>query len=410
MAENKWNDKLRRRMADFEQAPPEGLWESVQAGLANTRSAAFPWWWMLAGAAAAVLAVLVLVRPGGDPSLNRQQTAEAEVTDTLPQPLDSMSTEPVVLQQFEEAAAPSLAKLVKALPASVAPSGNVQNVAEIQNVEELQKAEAVEDVPREPAPTEEEVQPKRVQTDDNRQEAPVDILQPAAPRPLIAGVPSRGKAKLSIVATGIPGGGLSNALTEYGMPEPPRMASAPRSLTSVLSRNRSTLTQSDYRVLYRVGIMANIPITQRWSVESGLQLSHLAGTIKSSTGNMSTEINNNLYYIGIPLYAVFTPWEGRHLGVYVSAGPMAELGVRMAGTTIETIGNAVKKIPDSSFPGDWVWSLGANAGLQWKLGGFGALFVQPGVSWHIPSAKSPDSYYTEHPVALNLAGGFRILF
>ena len=110
--------------------------------------------------------------------------------------------------------------------------------------------------------------------------------------------------------------------------------------------------------------------------------------------------------------AVYTPWSGRHLSVYLSAGPSVEYGFRSSGNIREVIGNlapVVRNI-DKYTPGDFIWSLGANVGAQWAFGNFGALFVQPGVSWHIAGENSPESYYTANPVAFNLSGGFRILF
>ena len=75
---DKWNDKLRRQMAEYTETPPEGLWEGIEEGLQKRRAAAFPWWWALAGAAAAVLAVLLLWRPGAvEPQLATDAVAEA---------------------------------------------------------------------------------------------------------------------------------------------------------------------------------------------------------------------------------------------------------------------------------------------------------------------------------------------
>ena len=62
---DKWNEQLRRKMADYQSAPPDGLWESLEAGLARKRAAAFPWRWALTGggiaAAVAAVAALLLV-------------------------------------------------------------------------------------------------------------------------------------------------------------------------------------------------------------------------------------------------------------------------------------------------------------------------------------------------------------
>ena len=335
MADNKWIDKLRRNMEGFRQDPPEGLWEGVQAGLERRRTAVFPWWWVLAGAAAAVAAVLVLVRPGG--TLQQDVPVVAKVTAESPGTSEPADTATVISAPELPAELPLVRKAVAtAVPVTT-------EVTESELVPVSDSIPAADSVPSADSDSEADSIP----SSDDHKDVPeeihtVPLKQFPAERPLLASA-SRSRATLSIVASGIPGSGYSGSITEYGMPPGMRMASS-RSLSSVLSRNRSTLTNSWYRVNFRFGLMANIPLTRRWSVESGVQISHLTGGVTSTSGSMSAETSSNLYYLGIPVHAVFMPWEGRHLGVYVSAGPMAELGVRMSGSTRESIGNVVNTV------------------------------------------------------------------
>lgn len=410
---------MRRQMEGYSQTPPEGLWESVQAGLEGRRTAAFPWWWMLAGAAAAVVAaLLLLVRPSGNPGpVNPSLTAETDQVDSVEIVAPAVPAEPDPTMPDDRQI-----QLIQDIPGKSAFARKA--IAKVQPVDESPVAPAAEELNEEPESpiVEDDFPPDIVVPDEAEQQQeeeskpsvhPVPLRQYPAERRLLASADA-GRVKLSLFASGAPGGNVSNTITEYGMGSAMRMGfsskTSPRSLTSVLSQNRSTVTESNYSLMYRFGVLANIPVSNRWSIDTGLQLSHLAGTVKSTSGTITTELRSDLYYVGIPLHAVFTPWEGRHLGIYFSAGPMAEYGVRLKGTTKEIIGTIVKSTPTITHPGDLIWSLGADAGVQWRVGGLGALFLQPGVSWHIPAANSPESYYTEHPVAFNLAAGFRILF
>ncbi len=403
MAE-KWNDKLRKQLFDYTQAPPEGVWDAVEGHLARGRSAAaFPWWWALAGAAAALVALLVVVRPSSEKQFPAVGPVVAELADTALAPPAKIDTVVVNPLTPGDTAVP----VTTAAPVnSVTPRHrDLSDVAVAQAVDQ-QDAEApvtedtssqmqnpiVEDDfnPSQEEPAEEEKAPEK----------PVHILplkQYPAERPLLADA-SANRPHISLLTSGALGAVPSNTIAEYGMSGTMRMASSSRSMSpvSVLSRNKSTVTDIKHRLVYRVG----------------MQLSRLASDVYSTSGTMTSSTHTDMHYFGVPLMAVYTPWSGRHLSVYLSAGPSVEYGFRSSGNIREVIGNlapVVRNI-DKYTPGDFIWSLGANVGAQWAFGNFGALFVQPGVSWHIAGENSPESYYTANPVAFNLSGGFRILF
>lgn len=59
---------------------------------------------------------------------------------------------------------------------------------------------------------------------------------------------------------------------------------------------------------------------------------------------------------------------------------------------------------------DLRWSLGAGVDVQYQLFTYGALFLQPGFSWHIPNGSELESYYTLHPFSFDFTFGFRFTF
>lgn len=412
MADNKWNDKLRKQMSEYTQAPPEGLWEAVESRLGERRAAAFPWWWALAGAAAAVLAVLLLFKPEQEP-IRPNDPVVAVVQDPVNPPADdpdAASVDPAGEPGTQtDAPAGNFGVLRRTAPSGI--NATAEN--------EVPAGDAVPGGNDDPSTVIPEAREEKEGKDVKEEEKPeqkthsVQIKQYPAERPLLADASGR-KLRLSLMAGGVPGGATTSSINEYGMSATMKMSPGRpgvHSAASLLSRNRSTVTNADYTMLYRFGVMANLPLSNHWSLESGLQVSRLAGDVVSTSGNMSTNTHSDLYYLGVPLLAVFTPWSGRNLSVYMSAGPMAEYGVRLSGNIREIIGDKTTLTDiETSVPGDWIWSLGANAGVQLQVGRLGALFVQPGVSWHLPSEESPESYYTAHPFAFNLAAGFRLLF
>ena len=97
MTDKNWNEKLRLRMAEYEQTPPEGLWEAVEAGLPQQKAAAFPWMWALAAVAAVVLAVVLLWRPASSPVPADPAKLTADVVDIAePAPSGPVASDPSV--------------------------------------------------------------------------------------------------------------------------------------------------------------------------------------------------------------------------------------------------------------------------------------------------------------------------
>ena len=182
-------------------------------------------------------------------------------------------------------------------------------------------------------------------------------------------------------------------------------------MAALLSRNKTTTTSANHKMTFRAGLMVNVPLSRHFSLESGLLYNILSADITSVSGGIEALNKKRIHYIGIPLQAVYTPLSTRHFSCYLSAGPMAEFSFRTDWKTVGTIdgvgtGSGSGRIGKN----DWLWSLGANAGVQWHPYSKGAFFLQPGVSWHFPKEGAQESYYTVHPLAFTLSAGYRIFF
>ena len=400
---DKWNDKLRRQMAEYTETPPEGLWEGIEEGLQKRRAAAFPWWWALAGAAAAVLAVLLLWRPGAvEPQLATDAVAEA-VPD---------SREDAVVPTVS--ATPQTVNNINVLHSSL-PSEPPELAEPAPAEPELAEPVPSEPVPSEPDDVESVIIPKEAErpaADEERQagvQNPVQKMQYPAER---RDAPAR-LVTISLIAGGVPGGGTSSTYTSYAMSTVRSAAASPtkKAPVALLSRNKPTENDVRHSIAFRAGAMFSIPVGRHWDVETGLQLSNLLTRTTSTTGNMSTVTSRTLSYVGLPVYAVYTPFRFGNGAVYASAGPMLEYGFRSSGTIDNYISDS--NVGSESFNtriSDLVWSLNLNAGVQWLIGGVGGLFLQPGLSWYIPGQNKEETFYTEHPLSFALSAGFRFTF
>ena len=421
-------------MEDFSMTPPEGLWEAVEAKVQRPR-AGFPWRWALAGVAA-VAAAAVLILPFGNrtglPGAPVSQIVES-ADSALAAPADSVS-----VQQLQDAAPggddvlredvcrpaknPAAAS-VKALVAdnsAIVPETDGAPSAEVRpSADSVPSADNTAAPHRNGRPDEEQKAPAVRDTAPESPSAQPEN-KPASREPAgrVELVRQRGdhRVRLAFLGSGNPGGSTSGTVTEYGFSSGIRMSSSPvhtgnTSLPALLSRNKSTTTNTRHELSLRAGLMVSVPLSRRWSIESGLLLTALHTSIDSQTGTAESATEKDFYYVGIPLQAVYTPWRGKHFSCYLSAGPMVEWDFFSKWTSTSSIGGTNSSLSkNSEVPGDVVFSLGAAAGFQWHPYSTGAFFIQPGVSWHIPGVNVPENYYKNHPVAFTLSGGYRFIF
>ena len=107
----------------------------------------------------------------------------------------------------------------------------------------------------------------------------------------------------------------------------------------------------------------------------------------------------------------FNALEWKRLSVFVSAGALFETAVGSRLNTRAFIGEQ-QASESQQFPSvkDLRWSLTAGAGVQYQLFRYGALFLQPGFSWHIPNGGDVESYHSLHPCSFDLTFGYRFTF
>ena len=405
-------------MSEYRETPPEGLWEGIEGALAPKTGALGGFWawltgrpgmwpvWATAGVAAAVAAVLLLHAPAGQtPTVNPDAIAEVA---------DSTSTDSSVIPSAAEespATAPAIHRIV---------SGQTKHPAAIAQAEE---AEPEADTPSEATPETvipsevEESQPKQDKA-DQKQEEPLPIWTPdpfgSTRVPLRKSI-KRSKPLLAAALTGggAPGGGTTTTSSGYGFPTG-TFPDATNPKMAMLGRNKSVDTEVSHRQDYQFGLLLNYSFNEHWGIESGVTFTGLTSESSSTNGNITRIEKNTFNYIGVPLRVVYTPFNFKSVSLYLSAGPAAEYGLYARKEYRDIVGEKEKAYePETSRPGDWIFSASLNAGVQWQPWKYGSFFIQPGVVGRLideDSEKSPESYYTTHPVSFQLAAGYKINF
>lgn len=391
-----WTHRLPEILEDYTEAAPEGLWDAVQAGaVASRKRRGAVLWWSGAALVAAAAALLLIFLP-------RQAPLQPEV---LPVPETRLAqgdtphapNEALPCTGPEEEAPPRAPKEAPRAPETPIPYTSPEEVPDV--VPEEMPGVAPEAVPEAEAP---------------RRPSPE-----TKPRPLPALKADRAAPRLQFTVTS--GAYLAQAGSDvtrgYGLSANPGILAQTKAgdgrplSVAMLRRNQASTTETRHRQSLRLAVGVSYSFTPRWSVASGLSYTVLRSDYNTESGETTTYTTRHLHYLGIPLSLQWKALEWKRLSLYLNAGPMWETALASRLGTRSYVGAAQASEEVESQPvKDSRWSLNAGVGLQYQLFRRGALFLQPGLSWHIPGAGSPESYYTAHPLAPELSFGYRFTF
>lgn len=409
-----WTDKLPSLLEEYEESAPEGLWDAVLDGMARRKKRAAAFWWgggILSAAAAVVLAVF-LWKPATEPasvsSVPETMLAEQRVPESTP--ADASTPEAGQLR-FVPSELPA-GKPAAPKPAAEETLAHEQAVTEAPPID-AQPDEAVPEEP--PVPTE---------TLPEKSPVPAETL-PEKPAkedtfPESFGTTEREKpaSKKKIQLRLSSGTYLAQAANElfkgYGVPYNPGMTIATKSgeegeiTVPMLSRNRESSTEARHRQLLRVQLGVTYPLSKRWSIGSGVSYSLLQSEYATVSGETRTQTTRQLHYLGVPLTAQFKAFEFKRLSILAEAGPMFEAAVGSKVWTQSYVGDMLaSRQLEYPLVKDFRWSLNAGLSVQYQLFRHGAIFVQPGISWHFAGNGNVESVYSLRPLSFDFSFGFR---
>ena len=406
-----WTDRLPDLLQDYQEAPPEGLWDAVQTGMVSHKRRIPAAVWSVAGglAAAAAVALLLFLRPSAPaPSVTVVPGGLAKVTPgpVIPDP-ETVPTAPVIPGPGRVS---PIAKSDRDVPKNGTPPAKTgQNDGDVPEIgtPSSPEPEMADQVGHDDSPT--TVTPGTTPGHDGTPVIP-------GPDSVIPG-PDRESPRLRLRATLASSGvqQYASATTQgYGLPSGIiTKSSGPQDAPDyrMLGRNKPSTTDTRYSRLPRWALGVNIGLPFRFSLETGLVLSPLRTTTAAEVGSYHYETRTDQYYLGIPLHLQYSIWEGRRLGVYVSGGPIYQFSVATRARTTTTPlsgGNTQTIAEDKTLCKDALWSADLALGLQLRLFQRSALFVQPGVTWYFPGPEAPQSLYTEQRMAFELTFGYRV--
>ena len=367
----KWEDIVKDKMEAFDEALPESVFAEFHAIRRGATPAPapkrFPLVCALVPAVAAGLATVLFLRQPSTPDDGIQ------VVQQPVQPVAALSdstgvAEPIQDQPlFARAASPKVSGNKKETEPVAETNTEAQDSPEIQ----------------EPA-------------NDNG-----PIVTTAAPAFLPEGTRKAVKPKVGPVAGLIAGGGLVAAVAAPLLGGFGVMDMAPQAIEDgspmVPDCPVDELTGNQgHGFPLKLGLSTRIPITGRLNVTTGVNYSLYSSWFEYSISGKKKQL---AHYVGVPVRLDWTLASNKWLDVYVGGGFEADWCV---GATLE--GGRIKK------DGFGLSLLGAG-GVQFNFNKRIGLFVEPEISWTIPSeSRVLETYRTGHPVSFSVASGIRVNF
>lgn len=149
-------------------------------------------------------------------------------------------------------------------------------------------------------------------------------------------------------------------------------------------------------------------LTDRWSIETGLQYSLLNSRFTMGESGYSIVKKQKAHYLGIPLKLSYRVFDYKHISAYSSTG--LTLHIPMYGKqTCNYIVNWQTAYSDNyHFTPAFQWQTSFSVGLQYKFTPNASVFVEPTINWFVPSNCDKHTIWTEQPIMFTSPFGIRI--
>ncbi|MBR1388003.1 MAG: outer membrane beta-barrel protein [Prevotella sp.] len=416
-----WRQQMQQKMAGYRQPAPEVSWEEIDKALsANRRQARVVPLWTRRVAAA----VLVLVAVGlGWRAWEFRQTEEPKpLTENVTGSAEGQTVEETAAELAAPTAEPLLAAATPKAQPSTESSEEAQLVAAVEQSEEV----ATDSSDEESQAAEPEHRSQSVVTVST---APDNYSVPT--RKLSASAGSRLTAKVYL-GNAMAGGGtlsgssvMNNYLDNVLTPGTQSDSNQQHDWASTSPNGeKGTMVEAgekgdNYHLIdcppadggphphtstthhrpLRLGFSLRYRLNDRWSLESGITYTLLTADITTTIGSTSTNSEQRLHYVGIPLRADYRLWGNRHFTLYAAAGGMVEKmvsGSQKAGETSERLSIRPLQL-----------SVNGAVGGEFRLNDQLSIYAEPGLGYAFDNGSSVPTYYQDKPFSFNLNLGLR---
>ena len=380
----KWEDIVKDKLGGYESNLPEdslAAFHARRAAVGATKAKRFPLVWAVAPAIAAGLAAVLLLR---------KPTVPEDGVQLIPQPVETYSqvddsldtatppaTEPLIAQAVRT-------KAVRPMPKAEQPEKPAATtVAEETRIPEETLIPETEDIGPEDTPEEPAIDSRPVVQDSSP-----FLPQPSTEKPAVqvnlgtGGAIAAGGGLLAALATQLARADVSGLVPGIQVPDD-------------INGTNSLVIAHTHRKPLVVGLSVKFPVSEKIGITTGLEYSLYSSSFSFPTGRKTQLV----HYLGIPVRLDWTFASSRWIDAYLGAGVKGDLclGATLGGEAIGKDGPAFRL-------------LGAG-GIQFNATRNVGFFVEPEVSWTLPSDRRVlSTYSSEHPWMFTVATGLRINF
>lgn len=388
MKQEKWEEQLRRKLADYEEPVPADLWAGIEASLPQRKSHLVVVWsrWI---AVAAVFAGLIY---SGSYLFNQEGLPmESEIVAKIETPKVGTPKEEVAKVDDPKAMAP---KLLASEPKLLSKQQDAYQEDEILQTEAIEPVSA-ESHQEEQTPEHQDLIPQPLPDEK-------EVLRKLDDELSRKSVSSHSGIGLGLYAQN----GFGNGMNSNGVLMSPGLIADYNYANSLSRSDRERIYLANYEERQKhyqpisFGLVANLPISSRFSLSSGLVYTRLRSDFTSiMVGNVQTT-EQTLYYIGIPLSAQYRLWQFKGLKLYVSAGGQADYNLK-AKQSLNGISQDISR-------DRWQFSVHGALGLEYDFIPQLGIYVEPGAKYYFDNGSRVDNYFKDKPLGFNLQLGLRL--
>lgn len=234
---------------------------------------------------------------------------------------------------------------------------------------------------------------------------------------------SGGLFSVGISTSNSPGGNSS----EYGYTRMTGYQTAPMAISSsnptalwidpdanirYANQGEEVCTDTRYRLPVRTGITLRYQLPVGVGFETGITYTWLSSTLQSGSEENHYSTTTTIHYVGIPLNVSYMIWDSRFMGVYASVGGLMEKSV--GGTSLTSY--SLEGEPLSADRAEKLsvkplqWAVNATAGVQFNITRTIGLYAEPGIAYYFNDGTDLQTVYKAKPFNFYLRFGLRFSF
>jgi RNA polymerase sigma-70 factor (ECF subfamily) len=163
----------------------------------------------------------------------------------------------------------------------------------------------------------------------------------------------------------------------------------------------------EYKRPVTLQILFNRQLSERLSIEMGLNYTRLASTISTGSSNAYIQEEQRIRYLGIPIRLGWQWYSIPHLSLYSSAGVIFEWPIKSR-VDISHIANGIKTFQkETSLDVPCQWSMNFGLGLQYDYTPYIGIYLEPNLLYFFDDGSNIKTYRSEHPLQVALPIGLR---